>query len=198
MSDVRLPSINFFIPKQFIKQEESNIPLNLLLEGTLDDCPQQEPFDYSLSDFNIANSLCSSLSPVSEFCHDENSSEKTISEEPTTTTTPRNRRWKKYADKKNMSPDEVERKRNLANKQERKRMHRLNTALERLRQAIPPSFQLSHPPRRLSKIKTLRLAIAYIMHLKQELSGHGAKMSLNTVSGCKQECVAFCSFASKN
>lgn len=70
----------------------------------------------------------------------------------------------------------------MANKQERRRMHRLNSALERLRQAIPVNFQQQHhhlyqachsssasATRRLSKIKTLRLAISYIGALGRAL-----------------------------
>ena len=47
-------------------------------------------------------------------------------------------------------------------------MHRLNDALNRLRQVIPAELQ--HPPRRLSKIKTLQSAIKYIRRLQELLT----------------------------
>ena len=69
-------------------------------------------------------------------------------------------------------------KRLVANTQERSRMRRLNDALEELRSVIPTTFHLYH--RRLSKIKTLRMAISYIAALSDALnsdnhdeSGHG-------------------------
>lgn len=46
-------------------------------------------------------------------------------------------------------------------------MHRLNSALEELRRRIPSYMQ--YPPRKLSKIKTLKLAIDYIRILEDLL-----------------------------
>ncbi|CAN7950188.1 unnamed protein product, partial [Ixodes pacificus] len=66
--------------------------------------------------------------------------------------------------KRSLSQAELERRRSLANHQERRRMHRLNSALDRLRSAIP-----SPSSRRLSKIKTLKMAISYIGELQTVL-----------------------------
>ncbi|KAK3584882.1 hypothetical protein CHS0354_023467 [Potamilus streckersoni] len=63
-----------------------------------------------------------------------------------------------------------EKKRLLANCQERKRMQRLNKALEKLRSVLPPQFQLYH--RRMSKIRTLRVAMNYIATLTEMLAEH--------------------------
>lgn len=46
------------------------------------------------------------------------------------------RRWKKYK-QKNLSPEELNRKREVANAQERRRMNNLNLALARLRRQLP-------------------------------------------------------------
>jgi hypothetical protein len=86
----------------------------------------------------------------------------------TTSSLDKVRTWKKYKNKKHLTQLELDRKRDLANKQERRRMHRLNDALNRLRAVIP--LELQHPPpRRLSKIKTLRSAIKYIRRLQELL-----------------------------
>ncbi|XP_037282026.2 uncharacterized protein LOC119174976 [Rhipicephalus microplus] len=69
--------------------------------------------------------------------------------------------------KRSLSQAELERRRSLANHQERRRMHRLNSALDRLRSTIPPRLQ--NGSRRLSKIKTLKMAINYILELKTVL-----------------------------
>lgn len=79
--------------------------------------------------------------------------------------------------KRSLSQAELERRRSLANHQERRRMHRLNSALDRLRSAIPPRLQSgcnsggsnSASSRRLSKIKTLKMAINYIGELQTVL-----------------------------
>ncbi len=52
----------------------------------------------------------------------------------TTSSLDKVRTWKKYKNKKHLSQLELDRKRDLANKQERRRMHRLNDALNKLRQ----------------------------------------------------------------
>ncbi|XP_077539681.1 uncharacterized protein LOC144152309 [Haemaphysalis longicornis] len=70
--------------------------------------------------------------------------------------------------KRSLSQAELERRRSLANHQERRRMHRLNSALDRLRSAIPPRLQ--NGSRRLSKIKTLKMAISYIVELQAVLA----------------------------
>ncbi|XP_054163669.1 neurogenic differentiation factor 6-A-like isoform X1 [Oppia nitens] len=107
----------------------------------------------------------------------------------TTSSLDKVRTWKKYKNKKHLSQTELDRKRDLANKQERRRMHRLNDALNRLRQVLRPEMrpsferivsshqvipaELQHPPpRRLSKIKTLQSAIRYIQRLQELLSNH--------------------------
>ena len=80
-------------------------------------------------------------------------------------------RWKKFLKNPNLAVDDLERRRNVANKQERKRMFRLNQALEKLRRVIPNDFVLQYESKslsvakKLSKIKTLRMAIEYIAHL---------------------------------
>uniref|UniRef100_T1K8I2 BHLH domain-containing protein n=1 Tax=Tetranychus urticae TaxID=32264 RepID=T1K8I2_TETUR len=94
---------------------------------------------------------------------------------PTSTSTTKNRKlrtqiWKKYSKKKNLSQDELERKRDLANQQERTRMHRQNDALKHLRNAIPYEFSRHPPEKNLSKIKTLRFAIEYIKELNSMLT----------------------------
>lgn len=79
--------------------------------------------------------------------------------------------------KRSLSQAELERRRSLANHQERRRMHRLNSALDRLRSAIPARLQSacnsggsnSASARRLSKIKTLKMAINYIGELQSVL-----------------------------
>lgn len=70
--------------------------------------------------------------------------------------------------KKSLSQDELERRRSVANHQERRRMHRLNSALDLLRSVIPSQFQNGNH-RRLSKIKTLKMAIRYISELQKVL-----------------------------
>lgn len=75
------------------------------------------------------------------------------------------------ARKRALSQAELERRRSLANHQERRRMHRLNSALDRLRSAIPPRLQ--NGSRRLSKIKTLKMAINYIVELQTVLGSAG-------------------------
>lgn len=77
--------------------------------------------------------------------------------------------WKKYSKKKGLTQDEMDKKRDLANQQERTRMHRLNSALKNLRNAIPYEFSKHPPEKNLSKIKTLRIAIEYIRQLSKML-----------------------------
>ena len=59
--------------------------------------------------------------------------------------------------------EETERKRLMANTQERVRMRKINKALDDLRKILPKEFNLYH--RRMSKIRTLRLAMNYIKSL---------------------------------
>ena len=80
------------------------------------------------------------------------------------------RAWKKYSKKKHLTQDEMDKKRDIANQQERTRMHRLNSALRNLRNAIPYEFSRHPPEKNLSKIKTLRIAIDYIRQLTSVLS----------------------------
>ena len=49
-------------------------------------------------------------------------------------------RWKKFARNKSLQPEDLEQKRNLANTQERRRMLKLNIALDRLRQLMQSRF----------------------------------------------------------
>jgi hypothetical protein len=84
-------------------------------------------------------------------------------------------RWKKLLKNQSLTPDDLERRRNLANKQERRRMLKLNKALDQLREVIPAEFVQKHEarllaPKKLSKIKTLRIAIEYIAHLSCHLN----------------------------
>ncbi|XP_074594223.1 uncharacterized protein LOC141849684 [Brevipalpus obovatus] len=78
--------------------------------------------------------------------------------------------WKKYSKKKHLTQDEMDKKRDIANQQERTRMHRLNSALKNLRNAIPYEFSRQPPEKNLSKIKTLRIAIEYIRQLTNVLN----------------------------
>ncbi|VDO34034.1 unnamed protein product [Onchocerca flexuosa] len=68
------------------------------------------------------------------------------------------------------SPETIRRtkqiRRNKANARERRRMHNLNEALEKLRRTLP---QLPDEPK-LTKIETLRMANSYIYALTQILS----------------------------
>ncbi|CAG9534625.1 unnamed protein product [Cercopithifilaria johnstoni] len=68
------------------------------------------------------------------------------------------------------SPETIRRtkqiRRNKANARERRRMHNLNEALEKLRRTLP---QLPDEPK-LTKIETLRMANNYIYALRQILS----------------------------
>ncbi|XP_037520183.1 class E basic helix-loop-helix protein 23-like [Rhipicephalus sanguineus] len=86
---------------------------------------------------------------------------------PLQTSPAMSRRASSVARKRSLSQAELERRRSLANHQERRRMHRLNSALDRLRSTIPPRLQ--NGGRRLSKIKTLKMAINYILELKTVL-----------------------------
>jgi trans-2-enoyl-CoA reductase len=61
----------------------------------------------------------------------------------------RNRiRWKKFAKNKDLTQEDLEQKRNLANTQERRRMLKLNQALDRLRQLVQSRYsdqnQITH------------------------------------------------------
>nr|XP_002738800.1 PREDICTED: protein dimmed-like [Saccoglossus kowalevskii] len=85
----------------------------------------------------------------------------------------RRRRKPKIPRRKDLnSPDSLIR-RLKANSQERMRMHRLNTALDELRKVIPRQLC----DRRLSKIKTLRLAISYISALADMVNGNDGSSS---------------------
>ena len=66
----------------------------------------------------------------------------------------------KKFDKLKLSEEEIEERRRAANFMERRRMKKMSTALADLRKCIPQQYHLYH--RRMSKIRTLRLAIAYI------------------------------------
>ncbi|RWS24077.1 Heart- and neural crest derivatives-expressed protein 2-like protein [Leptotrombidium deliense] len=173
---------------------------DLQFASPLNEYAQQEPLDYSnllddsIYDTHYGDSPRNSTSP--ELC-DEDSSEPIkkrfkqengdmvmckedssqinddlhpMQDDSSLISTSRMRLWKKYSRNKEMSKAEIEKKRNLANTQERQRMRKLNNALELLRKAIPEEFHMNHPPRRLSKIKTLRKAIEYIRHLEVLLS----------------------------
>lgn len=74
---------------------------------------------------------------------------------------------RKFVRSRPLSEEELDRKRITANIQERRRMQRLNTALERLKRSIPQHLHIQS--RRLSKIKTLKLAIDYIAFLNDSL-----------------------------
>ena len=69
--------------------------------------------------------------------------------------------------------DESESRRLLANTQERVRMQRLNVALEELKKALPPHFHTFQ--KRLSKIRTLRLAMNYIATLSDLIQKDNAR-----------------------
>jgi hypothetical protein len=73
-------------------------------------------------------------------------------------------------------PPRVVKRRCTANKKERRRTQSINTAFAMLREHIPgiPGDT------KLSKIKTLKHAIAYINHLMEMLSGTGDKITIDT------------------
>ncbi|XP_061179413.1 uncharacterized protein LOC133188038 [Saccostrea echinata] len=73
----------------------------------------------------------------------------------------------KKFDKLNLSEAEIEERRRSANFMERRRMKKMSSALADLRRCIPQQYHLYH--RRMSKIRTLRLAIAYIKALTDML-----------------------------
>ncbi|XP_075553058.1 uncharacterized protein LOC142585871 [Dermacentor variabilis] len=101
---------------------------------------------------------------------------------PSQTTSAMSRRATSVARKRSLSQAELERRRSLANHQERRRMHRLNSALDRLRSTIPPRLQ--NGSRRLSKIKTLKMAINYIVELQTVLSPSTVSGTGGSVVGC--------------
>ncbi|XP_056001742.1 uncharacterized protein LOC130048724 [Ostrea edulis] len=76
-------------------------------------------------------------------------------------------RGTKKFDKLKLSEDEIEERRRAANCMERRRMKKMSDALANLRKCIPVQHHLLH--RRMSKIRTLRLAIAYIKALRDML-----------------------------
>ena len=69
--------------------------------------------------------------------------------------------------------NESETKRLLANSQERVRMQRLNEALEQLKNVLPPHFHAYQ--KRMSKIRTLRLAMNYIATLSDLIEKDNAR-----------------------
>ncbi|XP_052081121.1 uncharacterized protein LOC127719134 [Mytilus californianus] len=72
----------------------------------------------------------------------------------------RKRKPKKF---ENLSEIAIEERRNTANVQERKRMKKLSKALEDLRKCIPAEYHVTN--RKMSKIRTLKLAVNYIASL---------------------------------
>lgn len=73
----------------------------------------------------------------------------------------------KKFDKLKLTEEEIEERRRSANYMERRRMKKMSSALADLRKCIPQQYHLYH--RRMSKIRTLRLSIAYIKALKDIL-----------------------------
>ncbi|KAK3104195.1 hypothetical protein FSP39_025175 [Pinctada imbricata] len=67
----------------------------------------------------------------------------------------------------NISEEEMEERRRSANDLERRRMKKMSEALDDLRKCIPQHLHLYH--RRMSKIRTLRLATSYIRALSDML-----------------------------
>ncbi|KAH6929366.1 hypothetical protein HPB50_026848 [Hyalomma asiaticum] len=121
------------------------------------DCPDCAESGYSPAP-------CGSRSPAGADDDDAKSSSVGC---PSQTSPAMLRRTSSVARKRSLSQAELERRRCLANHQERRRMHRLNSALDRLRSTIPARLQ--NGSRRLSKIKTLKMAINYILELKTVL-----------------------------
>lgn len=74
----------------------------------------------------------------------------------------RRRKPKKF---RNLSEIDIEERRHTANIQERTRMKKLSKALDELRKCIPNEYHLSN--RKMSKIRTLRLATKYIASLSE-------------------------------
>jgi len=75
------------------------------------------------------------------------------------------------------SGDRTKQSRQAANVRERRRMKTMNAAFDGLRERIPVSSTLSTGCRKLTKVDTLRLAIAYIQELAQ-LVGLNAEPSV--------------------
>jgi hypothetical protein len=73
----------------------------------------------------------------------------------------------KKFDRLKLSEEEIEERRRAANRMERRRMKKMSDALANLRKCIPVQHHLIH--RRMSKIRTLRLAVAYIKALRDML-----------------------------
>lgn len=82
------------------------------------------------------------------------------------------RRSKKRAREEN-EDEESEAKRLLANTQERVRMQKMNQALEELKKVLPPHFHAFH--KKMSKIRTLRLAMNYIAMLSDLIQRDNAR-----------------------
>ena len=78
----------------------------------------------------------------------------------------RKRKYAQISISDDVEDEEVsERRRQMANNQERVRMHRINVALDVLKNTLPEEY---HPcQRRMSKIRTLRSAMDYIRGLSQ-------------------------------
>ena len=88
---------------------------------------------------------------------------------PTVSRKPRKRRREVDDDE----DDDSETKRLIANSQERVRMQKLNQALEELKKALPPHFHVYQ--KRMSKIRTLRLAMNYIAMLSELIQRDNAR-----------------------
>ncbi|CAG2233401.1 HAND2 [Mytilus edulis] len=101
-----------------------------------------------------------------------------------------NRRKRKPKKFENLSDIDIEERRNTANVQERKRMKKLSKALEDLRKCIPAEYHLTN--RKMSKIRTLKLAVNYIASLtdiidrdnllKQQAFHHESQLIQSTYS----------------
>ena len=101
----------------------------------------------------------------SEMCPEPIDLTKDVSESNSDVETIITRRKGKPKKFGNLSDIDIEEKRKVANVQERKRMKKLSKALEDLRKCIPVEYHLSN--RKMSKIRTLRLAVNYIASLTE-------------------------------
>lgn len=116
----------------------------------------QEPA-YTLSYYDPA------LHHIQQYCP-KNPSSSSSCDRPPTTGTPSNSALQprfKRSRRKLHSPDEVNNKRLAVNSRQRTRMKIMNTAYERLMEALPALPEKRKP----TKLETLQLAIQYLRHL---------------------------------
>uniref|UniRef100_A0A914W6C6 BHLH domain-containing protein n=1 Tax=Plectus sambesii TaxID=2011161 RepID=A0A914W6C6_9BILA len=131
-----------------------------------------------MSDSESKLSAASPLVKAEMLSPDSTTSTTTDATANTPATTPTGRPKRKYRSRaRQRSPEAVQRSKRLrrgkANDRERRRMHSLNSALERLRFALPAMPDDS----KMTKIETLRMAHNYILALSEMLKMSEEDMS---------------------